>query len=233
MSKVSSLHIGIIILSEEFKIIGMNRYAQKILKVSKKDLGKDIFHYHSEKSQAKIRFLLKRMYENEPDIPITMIIDVLNKVLMLNLSKIELIDQKLGVLYSMNFIDVSHETGASVDPESGKVVINKIPIFCKNKIKFIDKSDIFFIEADGNYSKIHIKNHFFYIHSSLKEILHRFNMKELVRVHKSYAVNLNHVKEIKRLDNVKNIILFDAKDMTPVPISRRNISKVKKLIGLK
>lgn len=233
MSKISSLHIGIIILSEDFKIIGMNYYAKKILKVSNDDLGKNIFDYHSPKSRAKIRFLLKRMYENEPEIPITMIIDVLNKVLLLNLSKIELVDKRLGVLYSMNFIDVSQETGASIDPESGKVVISKIPIFCKNRIRFIDKSDIIYIEADGNYSKIHIKNHFFYIHSSLKEILHRFNIKELLRVHKSYVVNLNHVKEIKRLSNGKNIILFDDDNLHPIPVSRRNIKEIKKIIGLK
>ncbi len=233
MAKISSLHIGIIILSEDFRIIGMNHYAKKILKVSENDLGKDIFYYHSEKSQSKIRFLLKRIYDDKPDIPVAMIIDVLNKVLMLNLSKVDMMDKNIGNIYSMNFIDVSQQTGAEIDPYSGKVVIEKIPIFCKSTIKFVEKSDIFCLEADGNYTKIYVKNKVYYIHSSLKDIMRRFNMKELIRVHKSFAVNLKHVKEIKILESGKNMILLDDGNIQPIPVSRRNIKLVKEIIGLK
>ncbi len=232
MAGISPLHIGIMILSNDFKLIGMNNYAKKILQISDDNLGKHIFWYHSKKSQSRIKFLLNRVYDDNPDIPVAMIVDVLNKVLMLNLGKINIMDKNIGNIYSMNFIDVSQQAGAEIDPDSGRIVIKKIPIFYKNTIKFVEKSNIFCLEADGNYTKIYVKNKIHYIHSSLKDIIRRFSMRELIRIHKSFAVNLEHIKEIKNLGNGQNRILFDDDSIRPIPVSRRKIKWLKGILSI-
>ncbi len=233
MSKISPLHIGIMILSKDFRLIGMNNYAKTVLKISDKDLGKNIFQYHSGKSHSRVKFLLKRIHDDNPDIPVAMIIDVLNKVLMLTLSRVRMTDKNIGTIYSVNFIDVSEQSGARIDPETRRVVIRKIPIFHKDTIKFIDKSDILCLEADRNYTKVYVRHKIHYIHSSLKDIIRRFSMRQLLRVHKSFAVNIDHVKEIKILKNGQNIIVLDDDVIRPVPVSRRKTKWLKGLIGLK
>ncbi len=233
MTKINPLQIGIMILSKDFKLIGMNNYAKKVLKISNDDLGRDVFNYHSGKSRSKIKFLLKSIYNDNPDIPVAMIIDVLNKVLMLNLSKVNMMDKNIGTIYSVNFIDVSQQSGAEIDPNSGRVVIGKIPIFHKDTIKFVEKINIFCLKADGNYTKIYVRDKVYYVHSSLKDIIRRFSMKELIRVHKSFAVNIDHIKEIKTLQNGQSIILLDDDNVRPVPVSRRKTKWLKNFIGLK
>ncbi len=51
--------------------------------------------------------------------PIAMVIDVLNKVLIINLRRIKTSETSPDVGYAMTFIDISKETEARVDPKAG------------------------------------------------------------------------------------------------------------------
>ncbi|HSW63703.1 MAG TPA: hypothetical protein VLH56_10405 [Dissulfurispiraceae bacterium] len=57
----SSLNMGLVILSPDFHVAGMNEYAKKILSPAMEDLGKNILHYHPRKSHEKAKGLLKKV----------------------------------------------------------------------------------------------------------------------------------------------------------------------------
>jgi len=57
----------------------------------------------------------------------------------------------------------------------------------------IEQKSILFIEADGPYCKIHLKNNQIFISAqTLKSISEKLN-NDFIRVHKSYFVNLAHI----------------------------------------
>ncbi|GBD94179.1 heme-containing CO-sensing transcriptional regulator RcoM 1 [bacterium BMS3Abin05] len=227
---MNSFDIGTIILSSDYKVIGINSYAKKILNIDQSSLGKSVFSYHSQKSQSKIKSLIEKVQNRRPDLPTTMIVDVLNKVLMIDFCKIHMIDKKHSHIFSMNFIDVSRATEAHINPKNGIVNIRKFPIFYKEKIIFLNASSIYYIQSDGNYCKIVTDNHSYYLHLTLKEILRRYSGTELMRVHKSFIVNLLHIKEIRPIGGTKNIIIFDREMIKSVPVAKRKTNELKSLV---
>lgn len=59
----------------------------------------------------------------------------------------------------------------------------------------IKKQDILFIKADNIYCHIHTPEKRYLIRQSLKQLLSDLNFEDLQRVHRSYAVNQQHVTE--------------------------------------
>ncbi len=227
---MNSFNIGIIILSSDYKVIGINAYAQKTLNIDSSHMGESVFAYHSPRSQTKIKHLIARVQEDQHHLPIAMIIDVLNKVLMINFCKIHMNDKDADGLYSMTFIDVSQQTGAHINPRNGVVNIRKFPIFYKESIIFLDASSIYYIQSDRNYCKLITDKKSYYLHLTLKEILHRYGGTEFMRVHKSFIVNLEHIKEIKHISSTKNIIIFDRESIKSIPIAKRKMNNLKNLL---
>lgn len=77
----------------------------------------------------------------------------------------------------------------------------------------IDLFDILYIKADGSYSNI-ISNNKSYVYCIyLADILKRLNDKNIVRCHRSYAVNLRYIKDVVK----SNIILLNGE---AIPFSR-------------
>ena len=229
---MDSLDIGTIILSSDYRVVGMNSCAQKILKLDSSKMGKRVFDYHSPSSRRKIKYLIAKIQDNQQDLPVAMIIDVLNKVLMINFCKIHMVDQNTENLYSMSFIDVSDQTEAHINPENGVLNIRKFPIFHNGSIVFLDASSIYYIQSDGNYCKLITDHKSYYLHLTLKEILHRYSGTELMRVHKSFIVNLEHIREIRHISSTKNIIIFDRESIKSIPIAKRKMNDMKALLAL-
>ncbi len=192
--------IGLVLLSPDFRVIGMNRYAREILGLAVPDLGKSVFHYHSKKSYSKIEYLMQRSSEPDPDVPVAMIIDVLNKTLMINLSRLDMSKGSSKSLLAMTFIDVTEQTEAKMNPNSGMVELKKFPVCYKDSFLFLDASSIYFIRSDGNYCKIFTEKRSYYLHMTLNNILKRYAGLHLFRVHKCFIANLQHVQKIKRIE---------------------------------
>ncbi len=146
--------IGLVLLSSDFRVMGMNDVARQILGPAISDFGQHILKYHPRKNHEKIKNLLFELCSSKDDVPVAMIIDVLNKVLMINLCRIKTSEPSKDFLFAMTFVDVSKETEARIDPRSGLVGLRKFPVFDKGSFQFIDLSSICLIQSDGNYSKL-------------------------------------------------------------------------------
>jgi len=57
-------------------------------------------------------------------------------------------------------------------------------------------SDILYIEADRNYSRIFTGNKEFLLSATLKTIEEKLSGNLFVRIHRSYLVNLAHIDEV-------------------------------------
>lgn len=224
------LNIGLVLLSSDFRVIGVNDYAKEVLSPSMDRLGKSVYDYHPKKSHEKITYLLNKTENNSTNGPVAMVIDVLNKVLIINLSRINGGNLLDGPCYAMNFIDVTRQMGAKRNPQSGFVELQKIPIYSGDSLIFIDASSVYYIKSDGNYCKAFTKNNSYYLHESLKGILNRYKGQNFFRVHKSYIANLSHVKEIKKSPNGGTKLVFDDISIPSIPVARRRMKALKQAL---
>lgn len=78
-------------------------------------------------------------------------------------------------------------------------------------LKRIDINDILYLEAMGDYVKVHTPQKFHVVHSTLKAIGEKLPASKFMRVHRSYIVALNKIDFIE--EGVINI------GKTPIPVA--------------
>lgn len=222
--------IGLVLLSSDFRVIGMNECARQALGPAMREFGKTVFHYHHQKSHPKIKGLLDES-RTHPDVPVTMVIDVLNKALMINVSQV-MLEEPLKPLYSMTFLDVTAEIGAETNPHTGTVELKKFPICSKGSLRFLDMQSIYFIRSDGNYCRIFTEAGSYYLHFTLKNILQRYAGLKFFRVHKSFIVNTDHIQRVDRNPRGHPTIIFDKETVPHVPVARRKMQELKNRLGI-
>lgn len=86
-------------------------------------------------------------------------------------------------------------------------------------------ADIVRCEADSNYTHIYLTNQKKYLASkTLSDVEHMLSEAKFIRVHKSHLVNMSHVA------NLSHQIELTMKDNSRVPVSRRRVAEVRKLL---
>lgn len=65
-----------------------------------------------------------------------------------------------------------------------------------NKMVKVCINDILFIEAERNYCKIHCKDKEHLLVTTLKDLEEKLTSNNLLRIHRSFIVNLSHIDEI-------------------------------------
>lgn len=89
--------------------------------------------------------------------------------------------------------------------EEKKLDVNELETFVLSESIFVrshDKmikiniNDILYIEAERNYCKIHCKEKEHLIVSTLKDLEEKLTVKHLMRIHRSFIINMHHIDEI-------------------------------------
>jgi hypothetical protein len=103
----------------------------------------------------------------------------------------------------------------------------RISIKSSGRTIFIDRREIRWVEAAGNYLKIHVPNESYTVRITMAEFEKRLDSTWFVRIHRSVLVNVEHVREIKPWYTGEYVlILTDGKDLT---ISRSYRSAIEQI----
>lgn len=98
-----------------------------------------------------------------------------------------------------------------------------------NGFEFISISEIKYLEAEGNYTWVRlIDTQEYLISKSLKDVNRMIHSDKFIRIHKSYVVNIHHIK--KYLKGRGGIIEF--KDGKQIPVSRTYLKDLKLALGI-
>lgn len=98
---------------------------------------------------------------------------------------------------------------------------SKIAIPGQNGVTFIEINDIVFAEASNNYTKLILLNKQQHIISkTLKDVQDVLEARQFLRVHRQYIINLNHVKQFFRGDNM--YVVMDNGENIPVARSQKD-----------
>ena len=96
----------------------------------------------------------------------------------------------------------------------------KITINTDGKLIFLEQSEILFVESDGNYCSIHTTNNKkIVVTKKLKEINLLLPDEHFFRIHNSFIINLNKIKEFLKSDGYVII-----ENNHKIPVSRQRKS---------
>lgn len=93
--------------------------------------------------------------------------------------------------------------------------------------------DIVFVCAQRERILIHTYNDQAITHFTLEMLAERLPKKMFFRVHRSYLVNISHIKEIRSHLNGAYRLRMDDRDKSEVPVSRNRVSDLKEFLGLR
>ncbi len=222
------LNIGVVILSSDYRVIGINKYALQVLQINPSQIGKSVYEYHPPKIHSRLKSLLKRASKAMDDIYSPVIMNILNRVLAVNICRIE--PEKLfsQSFYTMTFIDVTGQKASASDYRTAG--IKKFPVHRAGSYPYPDTSSIYAVQCEGNYCRVFTGSEQHYLRITLSEIEKEYTGEKLFRTHRSFLVNLDNLHRIIQNAKGQNIIDFNKKDIPLVPVARRRINDLKKAI---
>jgi len=91
--------------------------------------------------------------------------------------------------------------------------------------------EIVYISAKNKSTYVHTYENQYLVDLTLTELEQRLAKESFTRVHRSYMINLNHIKEILRAEGTYVVAVTD-RDETQVPVARRHVRGFREAVGL-
>lgn len=115
---------------------------------------------------------------------------------------------------------------AGLSPHYETQSLNKIPCLSANRIKLVDPGTVEHIHSDLSGVRVFTPEESFFTELTLKTLEQR---TPLIRCHKQYLVNVDHIDEILLLDN--GLAEIKTRCGQKLPVSRRYFKKLKEVLG--
>jgi two-component system LytT family response regulator len=112
-----------------------------------------------------------------------------------------------------------------VRPTSG---LSRIAIKAGDKITFLNLADIDWVEALGNYLKIHAGNESHVLRGRMTELEAQLDPRQFFRIHRSTLVNLARVKELAVLCKGEGVALLHAGQR--LNVSRQSLQELQRML---
>jgi two-component system, LytTR family, response regulator LytT len=109
---------------------------------------------------------------------------------------------------------------------------NKLAIETQKGFIYLQPKDIFFIEKQGREVIIHTEIEKINALFTLNELFEKLQPFSFFRTHKSYLVNLEHIKELRAWFNGSYNLIMHDKDHSEVPVSRNYVKDLRVRIEL-
>jgi DNA-binding LytR/AlgR family response regulator len=114
-------------------------------------------------------------------------------------------------------------------PAAGPV--EKIPVVSAGKTVLVDYDAIHYVQADGDYSRVHTYDRSYLCTSSLRE-LEASLPGTFVRIHRSFVVNLGKVSAVRRAGPDRLRLALDDEARTELDVARRQSRLVRERLRL-
>src|SRR5882724_8155193 len=108
------------------------------------------------------------------------------------------VDRDLRLSQRLDLGEFAGPAMAPTEPSMADRMGNRIPVKFGRRYRFMNMSAMLYVEARGDYADIHMMTGEV-VHSSdrISGIERRFPTERFLRVHRSFIINLEHVKEVR------------------------------------
>ncbi len=126
--------------------------------------------------------------------------------------------------YRLLLLRIQGEASLLDEPDIGVAVENvdrpeRFLVKTLGKEFLLPAAEIEWLQAWGNYVNLHVRGRDYPLRATMAAVEARLDPKRFVRVHRSYIVNLDYIKEIETLDS--NDARAHMRSGGSVPVSRR------------
>lgn len=126
---------------------------------------------------------------------------------------------------------------SDVDSSTLSIRTNKIAVDDGAHIILLDIDTIYYITGESGHLEVHTSEGIFHCNKTLTELQNRLQGTPIYRVHRSYIVNLNCVKEV--VPWFKSTYWLRVPDKTAkgiatvdIPVSKTQVKTIKELLGI-
>jgi len=99
--------------------------------------------------------------------------------------------------------------------------LKRLMVKLTNRVVLLKVEEIDWIEADGNYAKLHIGPKSHLLREKMHDLEKQLDPDKFVRIHRSIIVNLNRIKELQPHFNGDYIVVLDNGRQLRLSRSRR------------
>ncbi|HEY4358046.1 MAG TPA: LytTR family DNA-binding domain-containing protein [Acidobacteriaceae bacterium] len=105
----------------------------------------------------------------------------------------------------------------------------RLTVSTRGRIRFIPVGDIDWIEADGNYARLHVAREVHDVRETLQSLTEKLDPRDFVRIHRSTIVNMNRVREVHPWFQGGHVVLL--KNGEELRMSRYQREAAERLLG--
>ena len=125
--------------------------------------------------------------------------------------------------------EVANLVAARANPASS--YLTRLPVEKNKATLLLDLGEVVSIQAEAHYTRVYDGTENYFCSISLSDLEGRLDPAMFLRVHRSHIVNLHHAKSLER-HNEQALIRLDGAAAPSVPVSRRNVSRLRTALGL-
>ena len=114
-----------------------------------------------------------------------------------------------------------------------KILVQKLPVEKSGKIILLNYSEIIYAYANNGMVSVVTENEELSYSGTLAELQERVENTTMIRVHKSYIVNLDQVKEVVPWFKGTYWLKMNCNCKNEIPVSKSQIKEIKTIFGLK
>jgi DNA-binding response OmpR family regulator len=114
---------------------------------------------------------------------------------------------------------------------TGEMEFRKLAVRKGGRTVLLSIDDIVYLSARNKSTYAHTFENQYLVDQTLIDLEERLAHDSFTRVHRSYVVNLNRVKEIQRVDGSYVVVVAD-RDETHVPVARRQVRDFREAVGI-
>lgn len=106
-----------------------------------------------------------------------------------------------------------------IDELKSSAYVERLALKSDGRVHLVPTDDIVWIEAAGNYVRIHLQSRQFLLRETMKSLEHRIDPTKFIRIHRSTIVNLKYVQSLEpTFHGDYQVMLTDGNSL---PLSRK------------
>lgn len=113
----------------------------------------------------------------------------------------------------------------------GEGDFRKLAVRKGGRTVLLNLDDVIYVSAKNKSTYVHTYENQYLVDLTLSELEERLSKDAFRRLHRSFMINLNKVKEILRIDGAYVVVVAD-RDETQVPVARRQVRTFREAVGI-
>lgn len=136
-----------------------------------------------------------------------------------------------SICNTLHTLENGHLTASRAFQSAAPDLPFKIPARLDGKVMLINTADILYVTSENGQTTLTTHEGTFPVHFTLVELEERLSRSGFFRAHRSYLVNLQHIKEVIAYTRDSYTLRLDTTDHAEIPLSKTSARELREMLG--